>query len=223
MSFRKVLALGALLAVVATTGRVADAQAATHQEHEQAEHEGQHQAEGGDDGGHDGAHHEPMGRHRFVIFTGNTFVPAGTTAESQNLVVPTFGIDYSYWPSRKFGFGVAADIEIASYFVETGEAARAETSSSAGGGTGAVKRENAAIVAVLAFWEPVHRLAFFAGPGREFESHDSFWLLRVGTEYAFPIPNQWSIAVTLIYDHKEVYDSWSLGVAFAKRFGKPID
>jgi hypothetical protein len=217
MRLHGVLARCTLLVALAASGF---AVAAQPQHAESGQEQGEAGAAHGDA---DSGHHEPMGRHRFLIFTGNTFVPAGTTSESQALLVPTFGIDYSYWFSRKFGLGVAADIEIASYLVETSEENDAAAFSAEEGGTGTVARENATVIALLAFWEPIHRLAFFAGPGREFESHGSFWLLRVGAEYAFPIPRQWSIAVTAMYDHKEVYDSWSFGVAFAKRFGKPID
>jgi hypothetical protein len=166
------------------------------------------------------AHHEPMGRHRVVLFLGNTLVPAGSSRESDTVIVPTVGFDYSYWASRKLGFGVAADFELASYLVETEQAEDAHSDSAEDGGT--VERDFAAIVALLVLWEPIHRVGFFVGPGREFEAHESFWLLRVGAEYAFPLPAQWAVAATVIYDHKEVYDAWSLGVVFAKRFGSSL-
>ena len=70
-----------------------------HQRSDEAEH------------GEPEVHHEPMGRHRIVLFLGNTLVPAGSSGESDTVIVPTVGFDYSYWVSRKLGFGVAADFE----------------------------------------------------------------------------------------------------------------
>ena len=211
---RGVVLLGVVIAVVLAPE--ARAQEAAHSESQEHAAEAEHEAQSS------GGHHEPMGRHRVVLFMGNTLIPKSSAGESTDILVPTFGVDYSYWVSPKFGFGVGADFEISSYVVETGDSG-GHRSASGGEGEGEVRRQNALILAGLLFWEPIHRVMFFGGAGREFEQHEDFWVIRLGAEYAFPLPDQWGLGVTLMYDHKEVYDTWSFGVGFTKRFGKPLN
>ncbi len=153
---------------------------------------------------------EPLKHHRLAAFVGAAHVPSGETKEEGNAVwVPTLGLDYEYWFSHKFAVGLYNDVELGEYIINTEE--RED-----------LNRHYAFITAAVGVWEPVRRLAFYAGPGIEIEDHENFFVIKVGTEYGFPLPNWWDLAVSLTYDWKDVYGAWSLGVSAGKRFGPTV-
>ena len=151
---------------------------------------------------------EPLKRHQFALFTGYTWVPKGDPHEGDpegTVVVPTIGIDYNFWISHKVAVGLHNDFELSSYVVETS----ADTT---------IPREYAYVGAVVVMYEPVRGLALFAGPGMEIETHQNFFVFKVGLEYAFAVANGWATGFVGAYDFKEEYHSWSLGVSVARRF-----
>ena len=56
------------------------------------------------------------------------------------------------------------------------------------------------------------------GAGGEFEKHEHLFVLRLGTEYEFPLGNGFDITPTLTWDHKVKLNSIALGVSVGKRF-----
>jgi len=176
----------------------------------------------------DAGEHEsgPFKRHRIAFLTGNTIVPSGGENEDRigTVLVPTIGIDYEYWLSRKVAIGWYNDFTLSTFVVETSrepEEDHGAQSDSSEGGTEVVEREPTFLTAIVVVWEPVHRLAVYTGAGREFEASEDFWVWKIGLEYSFPLPNDWDIAIGGAYDYKEVYDSFGVGISFGKRFGRP--
>lgn len=146
-------------------------------------------------------------RHRIAPLMGYVFVPEETGSETTNSVrlIPTFGIDYEFKLHPRWALGWFNDIELSSYVIEYHSHEEA------------LVRENAFITALCLVYSPVHRLALYAGPGYELETHQNFAVIRVGIEYEIPIPDNWDLAFGLSWDHKEVYNSVGITVAFGKR------
>ena len=147
--------------------------------------------------------------HRIALFTGTTWVPSAQNGvESQGEVfVPTYGLDYEYWFSHTFALGLFNDFQLGAYIINTDEAEDLE-------------RKRAFVTTVVAVWEPTRQVALFGGAGAELEEHESFFVIKAGAQYEFPIGDWWDIELSLSYDWKEVYGSWSFGLAVGKRFGK---
>jgi hypothetical protein len=158
--------------------------------------------------------HEPLRRHQLAAFTGFTWVPKGEPHEGDpqgTVIVPTLGIDYSFWITHRFGVGLYNDFELSKYVVQT----PADTT---------IPREYAYVGALVAIWEAVRGLELYAGPGVELEKHENFIVLKLGLEYAFARANDWVTGVAFGYDVRfgsgftREYNSWALGISVARRF-----
>ncbi|MBB3697596.1 hypothetical protein KMW28_05380 [Flammeovirga yaeyamensis] len=161
-------------------------------------------------------HHEKKCRSKVSFYMGYTAIPQAINHDA--LIVPTIGFDYSYRLNKKFSIGIVNDLEMAQYVVEVepatgghhgGEAKEAEH----------LEREFAYVGAVVLYYSPIKGWNIGVGPGLELEKNKNFFVGKVVVEKEFELPGEWEIAPTLQYDIKEqVYDSWSLGVTFGKRF-----
>jgi hypothetical protein len=154
---------------------------------------------------HDAEGPEPLKRHHVTLFTGFTWVPKGETDETSVVIAPTVGIDYTYWFSHKFGLGVVNDFELTTYVIEDSD------------GTPLV-REYAYVGAAVVMYEVAGGLALFGGPGVELETHENFFVVKLGVEYTFAMTERWHTGITFGYDFKDEYDSWGLGVSVTRLF-----
>jgi len=79
-------------------------------------------------------------------------------------------------------------------------------------------RTNPFALAAVIHYHALRHWSFYVGPGIELESHENFYLFKVGTEYSFEITENFEIALNLIYENKEgVYDALTFGIAFNKK------
>ena len=164
----------------------------------------------GQDLSHEDEHHEhqKMQRHILSVFTGYTLIPKAVSDEGKGvIIVPSLGLDYEYRFSHKFMLGWQNDIELSSYVVEDKEGS-------------SLKRDYAFISAVVAIYEPFPWWSLFAGPGYEFEHHESFFVGRIGTDFAKNFEDGWAVAITLVLDFKEVNTSAGIGISVKKSLGK---
>jgi hypothetical protein len=158
-----------------------------------------------------GQEHEPedaLKHHRISTVLGHTHVPLGTPAVANggNLVVASWGLNYEYWFSKKWGLGLHNDVEIASYVIEDDS-----------GST--IERSRPVIVSLVGIYNPWEGLEFITGFGRELETHHSFWVYRVGVEYEIEFGHHWDLAPAFIVDIKEnLYNSFTLAIVIGKRF-----
>ena len=154
-------------------------------------------------------HEEPFYRHRIAPLMGYVFVPEETDLidGSSFRLIPTFGIDYDFSFNRKWAIGWFNDIEASSYIIEYDD-----------GKVEQLEREYLIISTICLIYTPVKHFTVYAGGGMEFERHQNFAVIRIGTEYEIPIRNNWDVAFGLSFDHKEVYNSYGFTVAFGKRF-----
>lgn len=105
---------------------------------------------------------EELKPHRVAFFTGNTIVPDGSSKVSGALIVPTIGLEYQYFFTHRFAIGIHTDLELMPYVIENEE-------------RDLLQREYAVIVALVGVYELGKNWVIFGGPGREFESHESFY------------------------------------------------
>ena len=151
-------------------------------------------------------------KNRFAVFVGYGWVPKGQSGEENEgtLVIPALGLDYERWIHPRFAIGWYNDFQLSTFVVEReGEHAEEEKF---------LEREYAFVTAVVGVFEVVERLAVYAGPGQEFEAHENFFVLKIGAEYEFPLPNFWDLAIGGSYDIRDLYDSWGVGISIGKRF-----
>jgi len=156
----------------------------------------------------EGSDHEKIYHHIIGLFVGYTVIPNEVSSEdSQSYVAPTLGLDYIYKFNHKIAMSLQNDLELAAYEIETDHEE-------------ALKREYAFVSAVVFIYEPTDWWAVFAGPGYEFEHHESFFVTRLGTEFVKRFNDGWSLAVTFAVDIKEVNTTPAIGITIFKGLGK---
>jgi hypothetical protein len=98
-----------------------------------------------------------------------------------------------------------ADIELKAYSVDTDG--------------GLLQRENVFILAAVAMYGVTTRLKVYAGPGYEIETHESFFVTRIGAKYELKMKNHLDFTPTIEMDFKETeYSSVFFGASLGKRF-----
>jgi hypothetical protein len=155
---------------------------------------------------HQSENHNEFKRHRLAVEFGYTHIPDGYEEEEgdQSVWVPSFGIEYLYRFSHKWGAALTVNMETGNYLIEFQKED--------------LERENVLIIAAVAVYEVVPRWAVFAGPGIEIEKHHHFGLIRLGTDYEIPLKNNWDITPTFTLDHKIDYYSYEFVIAIGKKF-----
>jgi hypothetical protein len=151
---------------------------------------------------------ESFKHNRVSTVLGHTHVPKGSpdVAKGGNLVVASWGLNYEYWLTRKWGLGLHNDVEIATYVVEDDS-----------GGT--IDRSRPVIVSLVGLYKPWKGLEFVAGFGRELETHDSFWVYRLAVEYEIEFGYNWDLSPAFVFDIKEnLYNSFTIALVVGKRF-----
>jgi hypothetical protein len=147
-------------------------------------------------------------KHRLAGMIGHTHVPLGfnTAGERDFLVVPTWGLSYDFRLAKHWSLGLHSEIETATYVVEKSESAE-------------IERERPFKIVLATTYNPWKSLVFEGGFGREIETHESFWIYRIGAGYEIEIGHEWDLVPALFFDIKEdVYTSWTFGLQVGKIF-----
>ena len=150
-------------------------------------------------------HDEKEPKQLLAISFGYTFVPKATSiggTEANGIFVPSIGLDYFYKITPKLEFGTMIDLELGDYLIFHKN----------------LSRERALVITGIASYSFTEHINFFAGGGIELERNHNLGILRLGTEYAFKLQNNWLLSPGFFYDIKEGYDTWSLAIAFGKEF-----
>jgi len=153
-------------------------------------------------------HENEHSRHSISIMIGHTHIPKGFDGANNNekLIVPSWGLNYVFHINEKWAIGWLNDMEIATYVVQESNGDQ-------------IIRERPIITSFVGIFRPGKNIGLFAGVGREFEKHQNFWILRAGIEFEIEINESWAMVPSLTYDLKEeIYDSWAIGLAVARRF-----
>lgn len=157
---------------------------------------------------------EKMKRHKLSIYMGYTFIPQAIPSH-ESLLVPTFGLDYTYRLSEKFSIGVLNDIEIAQYMVEI----PGDGNGNEHGSKETLEREYAYVGALVLYYSPWEGWNIGAGPGLEVEKNRNLFVGKFIIEKEFELHDGWELSPNFQYDIKgNIYDTWSFGVSIGKRF-----
>jgi hypothetical protein len=160
--------------------------------------------------GQENTHSQHIPPHKITFVLGYSFIDNSfSTSTDDILIVPTFGLNYDYFFTSKWGAGLHTDIILQQFAVEKHD------------GTEILIRENPVAICGIIIFKPTHHWSIIGGYGVEYENHDSFQIIRIGLEYEVPIQNNWEINFTSEYDIKySAYSSLVIGVGFAKLLGK---
>lgn len=141
---------------------------------------------------------------RGAIMIANSHVPNATEEGKEVAIIPTWGFDVDYFFHPRWSVALQGDVKLQSFEVEDGHTE--------------LKRSYPFALAMVIHYHTRRHWSFYAGPGYEIEGHENLFLFKVGTEYSFEITESFEIALNLIYENKEeVYDAWTLGIAFNKK------
>jgi hypothetical protein len=141
---------------------------------------------------------------RAAILMANSHVPNSFEGDKKVFLLPTWGLDVDYFFHRRWSVAFQGDIKVQSFEVEKDELI--------------LERSYPVAFAGVVHYHALRHWSFFAGPGYELEKSENLFLIKIGTEYSFEVAEDFEIAINLAYESKEeVYNSWTLGVAFNKR------
>ena len=152
-----------------------------------------------------GENEEEEGLNMIAITFGYTFIPSGgelAANEARGFFVPTIGFDYYRRVATKWEIALMADVEFDHYLIVDKE----------------LERENASIFVIAASYGLTETLHILGGVGAEFEKHENLFVTRIGLEKTFPLTKGWMISTNALYDFKEDFDTWSIGVGVGKDF-----
>ena len=150
---------------------------------------------------------EEVLKHKISLMIGHTHVPKAvvSTGDGGPLIIPSWGLNYSYLINEKWAIGWHNDMEISTYVVNEGHGSK-------------IERERPLISTLVGIFKPGKTAGFLVGIGRKFEKNQNFWVFRGGIELEYEINEYLDISPSLIYDLKEsVYDSWSIGLTVGRR------
>ena len=152
---------------------------------------------------------EKIQHHRIALFTGYTLISESVAedGELEMLVAPTLGFDYEYYFTGKFALGLDNALELDDYFIEDSKGEILE-------------RDYSFRTALTFIYEPFEWWSVFTGPGFEYESQESFALVKIGTAFTKKFEQGWDVGITIDYDIKEENSSPAIGVSVGKKLGK---
>lgn len=146
--------------------------------------------------------------HKITFVTANSIITNNVTQNSDGIfVIPTFGINYDYFFSHKWGIGLHNDIVLQQFKVERHHEDRE------------LIRQNPVAICPIISFKPHHRWTLLGGYGVELEKNENIALFRFGIEYGIELKDNWELGFGLEYDHKfSAYSSFMFGVGFSKIF-----
>ncbi len=161
----------------------------------------EHNAEHGEN-----THEEKHKKFKVSFTLGVTHIPAAFEHghEEKEVFVPTIGLDFFYIINHRWSMALIADVELEDYIVDFNRED--------------LTREKAIILTLMGGYEIIPHWGLLFGGGIEFENNHNLGVLRVGTEYEFPLGRDWSFAPSFFFDYKEDFSTWALAVGIGKRF-----
>jgi hypothetical protein len=167
---------------------------------------------GSEEGTHDVNTGHGRSGHRITFVMANSIINNSFSDQSNEiLIVPTFGFNYDYFLSSKWGLGLHSDILLQQFKVEKH------------GSHEEIIRENPVALVGMLLFKPHHRWTLMAGYGIEIEKHDNIQMIRTGVEYGIELPKHWELGFSLEFDYKiKTYSSLMFGVTFSKFLGSKV-
>ena len=149
-------------------------------------------------------------KHALSILLAHDHISQGIRdGERSWITVPSFMFAYNYLISEKWAVGLAGDLIIEQFAVET----------ESGEGTELLERSYPLALVALGTYKPIENLGVLIGGGLEYEKEESFALIRFGVEPNLEISHRFELILNLSYDIKiDAYDNWNLGFGVAYAF-----
>ena len=166
------------------------------------------------------SHHQAHKKHLISASVNHTIIfSAIKNAETKtNLILPSFGVNYTYAFNHKWGIGLHSDIIIEDFVVK-GDDSGSERSGSENNNTATIERGRPISAALMVIYKPLPYLGLMAGAGREFSSHEDFTVIRFGAEVPLHLSHNWELFGVLTYDiNIDAYESLTYGIGIAKAF-----
>ncbi len=154
--------------------------------------------------------HEEFHRHSIAMFISHTFISQGIQDNDRDwLVAPSWDLAYHYRFSERWAIGVHFDLILEDFVVRDRRTGREE-----------LQRSFPFSTAIMGSYKPSEHWAFSLGGGAEWEESENFGMVRLGVEYAIPIPViNMEVLFGLDYDILfDAYDSFNIGIGIAKLF-----
>lgn len=156
-----------------------------------------------------GESQEPKRKHKVAISIAHAFMQAisETGVTKQTLVIPTVGANYELWLNDRWAAGLHNDISMAAYKIEKSASRKM------------ISRDYPVLTTLVAIYKPGEHWNFFAGPGREFEKNESFYVIKTGVEFGLGLPKSFEVNLGAEFDRKlRGYSSWLVGIGISKLF-----
>lgn len=163
---------------------------------------------------------EPHKKHAISASINHTVIfSAVKDGESRSsIIVPSFGLNYNYVFSEKWGIGLHNDI-ILEDFVVKDASPNDPTTRNTEAEIVAIERGRPISMALMAIYKPIKNLGIMAGGGMEFSSHEDYVVIRFGLEAPFHLPKHWEVFGVLSYDIMiDAYSSLTYGIGVVKLF-----
>lgn len=164
---------------------------------------------------------EPHKKHAVSASINHTVIfSAIKNGESQSSVnVPSFGLNYTYAISKKWGIGLHNDIILEDFLVK-GESSHDDPATrSTEDEIVVIERGRPISMAIMGIYKPIPNLGIMAGAGMEFSSHEDYAVIRFGLEAPVHLPKHWEVFGVVTYDIMiDAYTSLTYGIGIVKLF-----
>ena len=145
-------------------------------------------------------------RHRIGAVYGLTYVPegyyeSGDEENEKGILIAAYGLEYAYKLNEKWSLGIEFTLEGGNYLIKED-----------------LPRDNSFKIVATGHYELIPFWEMYFGGGIELESDQNYGVIRVGTEYEFPIGNGWDLTPGLTFDYKIEYTSFEVAISVGKRF-----
>ena len=151
---------------------------------------------------HEPEHHSYW---RISPFIGHTFVALEKGGE--HTPIASWALDVEYWWKESIGVGLHNDLEIESFIVEDTDGEF-------------IERHFPVVVSLDFLFKPWKGIVVYGGPGMEFDSNESFGLMRTGIEYEFVLDDHFDVSPTFFYDNRfGAFNTWTFAFGVGWKIG----
>lgn len=153
---------------------------------------------------------ESSKKHSLAFFLSHSFISQGVIdGDREWLAVPSFALNYNYSFNEKWSLGLHTDLIIEDFVVER-EGSNGEV----------LERELPFSTLIVGSHKLSESFGLALGFGAEWETNESFAVVRIGAEYGIEIPvKEMEVIFAFNYDIIfDAYDSFNLGIGIAKKF-----
>lgn len=152
--------------------------------------------------------HEDHNPHKLTVAITHTLVPTavGESGEKKWLTLASWGLDYDYEITEKWGIGLHSDFVIQNFMYEHGDVIK--------------ERKSPFAIALVARRKVGQHITLMAGGGAEFShGEETLALARIGADYGWELPDNWDLSFALLTDLKiNAYNSMVVGFGLGKKF-----